>query len=348
MYNQAIKETFLNDIMVKAAQLQIEAVKLQMVREILLEQLTKVNMEEISTLPATIQDDVDEKNSYIIGLYSVDKAPKLAKGTVYQYMRSIKNFITVIHKPLTEMDSIDVEQYLHWYRNRNGEKKNQNSTINNERLYLSAFFTWMRKKRFITFNPVEAVDAETVIQKPIEYLSREEMEILRSGCVTLRDRALMEFLRSTGVRVGECTITEKNNIDWNTGDILVYAPKTKTYRTVFLDAVAKVHLKEYLDSRADSEQAIFVWEKAPYKAIKNSGVRASLKRIAERAGMTRNIYPHLFRHTFGTWLSEAGTGEGVIADLLGHKDTKTTRGYYVAKSAPLMRNAHNRMSMSAA
>ena len=350
MYNQQTKETIVDNILLKASiAMGMGTNALQILRQIVVEELVRVNLEEITTLPAVTKKSVDEANKYVLGLYGIKKAPKLSDGTNERYLTAVKNLLTVIqNKKLVEMDSLDIEQYLRWYRTRNSEKENQNSTMNNERRFLCAFFSWMRKAKLITENPVEEVDPEQVIRKPIDFLTREEMEIMRSGCRTLRDRALIEYLRSTGVRVGEVIITKYQDIDWTTGDILVYAPKTKTYRTVFLDAIAKVHVKEYLDSRTDKNPSLFVRERGPYGTLKDSGIRSALKNIASRAGMSRRVYPHLFRHTFGTWLCESGASGDLVADMMGHKDFATSRTYYVARNTGQMRHAHNQLGMAVA
>lgn len=196
----------------------------------------------------------EEKNRYLAGLYQVKKR-NLAKETLEQYMRAIKSLAAVIDKPYTEMDELDIDYYLQCYEQRNVSrtgKKNQASTVNNERRYLSAFFTWLRKEKFTQGNPVELVEPMKEIRKPIDYFRPSQMEELREGCESLRDRAIVEVLRSTGARVGEIPQINREDLDWNTGDILILSEKSGKYRTLYVDEVARFHLKRYLDSRKDN------------------------------------------------------------------------------------------------
>lgn len=140
------------------------------------------------------KDSVDQQNEYIIKLF-LYKKKKLREGTKYGYMASIKRLITVLDKPLVQMDEHDIFYYLNWYENRNVPvtgRKNQNSTLNSERRYLSAFFSWMRKEKLITVNPVEAIEPLKVQRKPIDFFTPEEMARLRDSCRTLRERALID------------------------------------------------------------------------------------------------------------------------------------------------------------
>ena len=99
-----------------------------------------------------------------------------------QYIGAITRLITQVDKPLTDIDEIDIDYYLRYYENRNVKNnrgKNQASTCNNERRYLSAFFTWLRKEKFVTYNPVECVEPKRERRKPIDYFRPGQMEELR-------------------------------------------------------------------------------------------------------------------------------------------------------------------------
>ena len=144
----------------------------------------------------------------------------------------------MIDKPLDSIEESDISYYLSWYEKRNinvGGKKNQAVTVNNERRFLSAFFTWMRKEKLIGENPVEATDPLKAIKKPIDYFKPEEMTKMKDACKSFRERALIEVLRSTGARVGELVEITLDQIDWNTGDIMILDEKSDKYRPIFLD-----------------------------------------------------------------------------------------------------------------
>ena len=167
MYNPNIKTEIINNIIFTMSNY-LDNTTLDILQKVIREQLVAVNMEEITTLPAELQTSTEEQNRYYISLMMIKKR-NLAKETKQQYRDAIMRLITVIEKPLNKVDENDIDVYLAWYEQRNvaaGRGKNQASTCNNERRYLSAFFTWMRREKFITFNPVEGTEPMKEIKKP--------------------------------------------------------------------------------------------------------------------------------------------------------------------------------------
>lgn len=333
------KEIFRDDILT-AMKPYLDTMAMDMLNQVIVQALFKVDVIEMGeTLPATRENT----NEYILELFKAKKAHKLSKQTAEYYLRSIKNFITFVGKSLLDVTDLDIEYYLNQY----ARKGNKPVTVNNERRIISAFFTWMRKTHLVQENPAESIEKYAEVEKPIDHLEDWEMEALRDACKvkivnkvthikeyreSLRDRALIEFLRSTAVRIGECVSVNVQDIDWSTGDILVYGEKGRAYRTVCLDDAAKFHLKKYIDSRKDNNPALFVSVKAPYKRMERSGLRAAIKVIAGRSILTRNIYPHLFRKTTATNMARRGCPGELISLYLGHKNRNVTNKHYAYRS----------------
>lgn len=338
-----IKSQVINNIMLQMS-MYIDRAAVDILQKVLEEQFVFLNVEQITTLPVEISRSTEEKNRYLIGLYQVKKR-NLARETMEQYMRSIRSLAAVVDKPYTDMDEIDIDYYLRWYEQRNVQdtgKKNQASTCNNERRYLSAFFTWLRKEKFVRGNPVELVEPMKEVRKPIDYFRPAQMEELREGCESLRDRAIVEVLRSTGARVGEVPQINREDLDWNTGDILILSEKSGKYRTLYVDEVARFHLKRYLDSRKDNEEALFVWEKRPYSRLGKSGIRAILKAVAKREAMECRVYPHKLRKTLGMDLKNRGADIGVIQEIMGHANPTVTSRYYAQSTPETLRGIRQR------
>ena len=218
MYNTNIKAEVINNVIFRMSQY-VDRTTLDIMQKILEEQLVAVNMEEITTLPAELKVSYEEQNRYYIGLMMIKKK-NLRQVTKNQYRDAATRLATALNKPLNKIDEIDIDYYLHWYSERSGKKGNKNTaaTVNNERRYLSAFFTWMRKEHFITFNPVENTEALKEVRKPIDYFRPAEMEELREGCESKRDRAIIEVFRSTGARIGEIAPLNREDIDWSYHD----------------------------------------------------------------------------------------------------------------------------------
>ena len=343
MYNPNLKTEIINNIIFTMSDY-LDNTALDILQKVIREQLVAVNMEEITTLPAELQASVEEQNRYYISLMLIKKR-NLADETKKQYRDAILRLVSIREKPLNKMDENDIDVYLAWYEQRNvaaGRGKNQASTCNNERRYLSAFFTWMRKERFMTYNPVEGTEPMKEVKKPIDYFRPPQIEELREGCETLRDRAIIEVLRSTGARVGEVPQINREDLDWKTGDILIQGEKGGRYRTLYVDEVARFHLKKYLDQRKDDKEAMFVWAKAPYNRLGKSGIRAAVKKIGEREGMECRVYPHKLRKTLGMNLKNSGADIGEIQQILGHANPTVTSRYYAESTPETLRGVRRR------
>lgn len=338
---QTQKEIVRNTILIKMNPM-LDAVVMEMLNQAILEALYNVDVVEMQTLPATRENT----NEYILELFKLRKAPKLSEKSVIFYLDTVRSFTDFINKSMIDVTDMDVEMYLrHYQRNGNNGKGNAPATVNNALKVLRAFFTWMRKTNLITINPCESIESYKQIDKPIEHLEDWEFESLRDACKKhqmaagrngyqecLRDRAMIEVLRSTAVRVGEFISINRNDIDWTNGNVIVYGEKSRKYRTVCLDDTAKYYLKKYIFSREDNDPALFVSTRAPYERLHRSGVRVALKAVGERAGLERRIYPHLFRKTTATNMVRKGCPRDLVAFYLGHADgnTKTLNKHYAA------------------
>lgn len=341
MYNANIKSEIINNIIFEMSGY-VDNTTLDIMQKVIEKQLVAVNMEETTNLPAEIRTSTEEQNRYYISLMMIKKK-NLRPETKAQYRDAIMRLTSVIEKPLNKMDEIDIDSYLDWYEKRNvaaGGKKNQASTCNNERRYLSAFFTWMRKEKFMSYNPVEATEPMKEVIKPIDYFRPAQIEQLREGCVSLRDRAIIEVLRSTGARVGEIPQINIDHVDWSTGDIMIMSEKSYKYRLLYLDEVARYHLKKYLDSRTDDNEALFVWDKAPYNRLKKSGIRNAMKEVGKN--MDCKVYQHKLRKTLGVNLKDKGTDIGIIQEVMGHANPTVTSRYYAQISQEAMRDVRRR------
>jgi integrase/recombinase XerD len=321
------KEMLLNNVLV-AMRVIIDATAMQMLQQIMTKELQRVEIVERETLPAT----VNNTNEYIINLFMARKAPKLSVNTVEQYINAVKSLIDTAQKPLLQMTTMDIEYFLQC----NKAKGNSNVSVNNMRRHVSAFFTWMRKSKLIMDNPCEQIEPWKEIEKPIDHMEPEEVELLKTGCHSKRDRALIEFLRCTAMRREEIPEVKIKDIDWQTGKIVIFGQKSQSYRLVCLDSVAMHYLREYLQERGVSQgspQAVFTHIRGDKSvALSKDGVYSVIKTIAERAGMERRVYPHLFRKTTATNVIRRGGSEEAAGEYLGHKPRTVTGRHYAYKS----------------
>ncbi len=193
----------------------------------------------------------------------------------------------------------------------------------------------MRKEKIISENPCDGVDPYQVVEKPIDHMEATEVEKLKLGCKYKRDRALIEFMRSTAMRRGEIPNVKISDIDFRSGKLVIFGEKTQKYRTVFLDNVAMHYIQEYLKERGvsdSSKEPLFTHVRGDKtKALDADGVYASIKDIAARAGMDRRIYPHLFRKTTATNICKRGGSVDAAGEYLGHAPRNVTDRHYTYK-----------------
>lgn len=179
-------------------------------------------------------------------------------------------------------------------------------------------------------------------RKPIDYFRPSQLEELRDGCRTERDRALVEVLRSTGAR-------RRSGPDQCGGHRLADGrhPDQRgegRYRTIYLDEPARYYLQKYIAGRTDGSEALFVACRLPYGRLHNSGIRASSKQIAKRAEMQCRVYPHkCSRKTLGMNLKNSGVDLGCIQEILGHNPGVTAR-YYAESTPDTLRSVRKRVA----
>lgn len=319
------KERVRNDILV-GMRMHLDACTMQILDAIIIKTMQNVEMTETTTLPATL----DDTNQYIMQLFDTKKAPRLSSKTVEFYKSTINEFMTLVSKPLNKITESDVEYYLQTKRSGN-----TNASLNNLRRNLSAFFTWMRKEKIIGENPCDGIEPYTMVEKPIDHMEATDMEKLKKGCVYARDRALIEFMRSTAMRRGEVPLVKVCDIDFRNGKLVIFGEKTQKYRTVFLDNVAIHYIQEYLKGRGvskSSREPLFTHLRGDRtKVLDVDGVYSSIKDIARRAGMDRRVYPHLFRKTTATNICRRGGSEDAAGEYLGHAPRNVTGKHYTYK-----------------
>ena len=168
--------------------------------------------------------------------------------------------------------------------------------------------------------------------KPIKYddeikeaFSDVEIDKLRTACISDKERALIEFLLSTGVRVTELCEMNVTDIDMRNLTVHVRHGKGGKERFTYTTAVAAEWLNRYLLNRQELTSN-YLFCNANHERIRSGGIRFILNRIAKRAGVS-NVHPHRFRRTFATGLANRGMDTREIQKLLGHSNINTTLEY---------------------
>ena len=243
-----------------------------------------------------------------------------SKNTVAQYVRSCRKLSETIGKPLTEMNAYDVRYFLA----KEMERGISDQTRENQRANMSAFFQWMVNEEIIEKNPIAQIKPIKCHKELKKAFSDVEIDALRGACESLKERALVEFLLSTGVRVNELATMTVQDINKEALSVHVVHGKGNKERVTYTTTVAMKHLLAYLHDRKEDGDRLF-YNKF-HKPISTKGIGYILNTIAERAGV-EDVYPHRFRRTFATNLSRRGMPLQEIQILMGHSNTNTTMTY---------------------
>lgn len=191
--------------------------------------------------------------------------------------------------------------------------------------FIRAFFHWASDEGHITRNPASKLREPRLGSRVPKALSEEDTEILREGCATPLEHALIEFLYTTGCRIGEVYGLNKSAINWDNRSCIVLGKGNKE-RDVYFNTKCFIWLKKYVEQRTDDDEALFVTERAPHR-MGIAEVRYIVKRIACRAEVEVNVYPHKLRHSYATHLLNNGAPLEGIQTLMGHAKLETTKLY---------------------
>lgn len=268
-------------------------------------------------------EDIINTNRELIKIYLNSKiAEGKSISTIEQYLTTLESLFFKIIKPIDEINTQDIRNYLLNYKN---ERIISNNSLDNERRKLNAFFNFLEDENYILKSPmnkIKKIKGEKIIKKPF---NEEEVEMLRDACVNIRELAIIDFLDSSGVRLSECVALDKENIDLENREGVVIGKGNKQ-RIIYFSSRCKVHLQNYLNKRNDNNKALFVVDNFPYSRLSKRGLEFLVKEIGNRAGV-ENCYPHRFRRTVATRLIYKGVPIEQVQRLLGHSKIETTLIY---------------------
>ena len=244
-------------------------------------------------------------------------------GRSLKYYRStLVRFLGSLDGSIALVTTEQIRSYLGGY----GQENNAgNVTIDNVRRIISSFFSWLETEDYIYKSPARRIKKIRTVKTVKETYSDEMIELMRDGCTTKRDLAIVDLLSSTGIRVGELVNLEREDIDFEARECVVLGKGGKE-RRVYFDARTKLHLLEYLGERSDDNPALFVSLCNPRKRLQISGVEIRLRELGRRLGVCR-VHPHKFRRTLATRAIDKGMPIEQVQVLLGHQKIDTTLKY---------------------
>ena len=276
----------------------------------------------------TEKKDIDDNPKLIDAFVAAKRIEGCSEKTLKYYRITIETMVASIDKGIRHIQTEDLRSYLTDY-----QSKNQSSrvTIDNIRRILSSFFSWLEDEDYILKSPVRRIHKVKTATNIKETYTDEDLEKMRDNCTELRDLAMIDMLASTGMRVGEMVLLNRNDIDFNERECIVFGKGSKE-RVVYFDARTKIHLQNYLKSRTDNNPALFVSLKSPHKRLKIGGVEVRLREFGKQLGLQK-VHPHKFRRTLATMAIDKGMPIEQLQQLLGHRKIDTTLQYAMVKQS---------------
>ena len=264
----------------------------------------------------------EEKTDLVRLFLAAKRVEGCSEKTVKYYDSTIRNAVKKIGKDIIQITTDDLRIYLDDYQT---ESKISKVTVDNIRRILSSFFSWLEDEDYVVKSPVRRIHKVKTCKTVKETYSDEDLEIMRDECDGIRDLAIIDLLASTGMRVGELVKLNKKDIDFQNRECIVLGKGNKQ-RKAYFDARTKLHLKKYIDSREDDNEALFVSLQKPYNRLQISGVEIRLRELGKRLNIDK-VHPHKFRRTLATAAIDKGMPIEQVQQLLGHQSIDTTLQY---------------------
>ena len=316
--------------------------KEKIISEIIREMISSLNNEQLSKLKTTLEiylynvsieakqeADTEKKEvDYLEVFLSAKRIEGCSEKTLIYYKNTIQQMLDSIGKSVCTIVTEDLRTYLAEYQK---EKQSSKVTIDNIRRIFSSFFSWLEDEDYIIKSPVRRIHRIKAASTIKETYTDEQLESMRDNCDNPRDLALIDILASTGMRVGELVLLNRDDISFDERECIVFGKGDKE-RMVYFDARTKIHLQNYLDSRTDNNEALFVSLKAPYNRMKIGGIELRLREMGNRLNIEK-VHPHKFRRTLATVAIDKGMPIEQLQKLLGHQRIDTTLQYAMVKQS---------------
>ena len=259
----------------------------------------------------------------------------LSKNTIEAYSHDLSRFLDYLRekgvKQCRDIGKFDIRGFLLSLKRKNLSTK----SIGRDLSAIRTFFRFLIQEGILETNPIEDLESPKVAKKLPEILSLKEIEqILEQPDLQtplgIRDRAMLEMLYATGMRVSELTHLPTHQVNLEGGYVLLYGKGSKE-RIVPLGSEAMKWVAVYLGTArgilAKRKESPFLFINRSGKGMSRQGFWKNLRDYAQRAGLRKRITPHLLRHSFASHLLERGADLRSVQMMLGHVDISTTQIY---------------------
>lgn len=258
---------------------------------------------------------------------------KLSENTLQSYRRDIVQYEEYISKKNTDylnVESEDIGSYLKYLQKSN----KKSSTISRSLASIRSFYQYLLRTKVITKDPTDGIQSPKIEKKAPSVLSSQEVELLLEQPSTedlkgMRDKAMLEFAYATGMRVTEIISLDIDSVNLDQG--FVVCKNGAKQRNIPLGTMSLKALKDYIEKarpiiiKDDSIKALFV--NINGKRLTRQGFWKIVKYYKEQAHISKEITPHVLRHSFATHLLQNGADLKAIQTMLGHSDISSTQVY---------------------
>lgn len=280
------------------------------------------------------KSDLNKRINYYLGAKRIDG---LSPRTLDNYKYTLEMFAQHTNKSVSKITTDDIRSYINYLSETRHLKETSLQTHINT---LRAFFGWLHTEEKIKKNPMAKIKSLKLDKKNArQALSVEELERLRDACEGYREKALVEFLVSTGCRLSEVAQLKAEDLNFADRSVMVTGKGDKD-RVVYFSVRARLMLQEYIKERKGGD-GLFVSSKYPYEPLKPRAIQRIIHNVSERAGLAGRVHPHLLRHTFATLALNSGMDVTVIQRLLGHEDIATTQ-IYASMNEEVVKHQYNK------
>ena len=279
-----------------------------------------------------VEKEADSQNvsneEYLKKFLEAKRIEGCSDRTINYYSTTIDHMLKFVTEPIRRITTEELRSYLVDYQKINNCSK---VTVDNVRRNISSFFSWLEEEDYILKSPMRRIHKIKTTKTVKTTISDEGVELLRDNCKQVRDLAIIDLLYSTGMRVGELVRLNRDDINFEERECVVFG-KGEKERKVYFDAKTKIHLKKYLDGRTDENTALFVTLDAPYDRLKISGVEIRMRNLGKKLNMER-VHPHKFRRTMATRAIDKGMPIEQVQKILGHSQIDTTMQYAIVNQS---------------
>ena len=271
--------------------------------------------------------DVNKEISDYMNYLSLER--RLSDNTIDGYKRDLYDFYKFVNKSYKDVNVGDIVKYITYLNNKISAK-----SINRHIVSIKNFFKYLERNDLITNNPCTDITGLKTPKKMPRVLSEEDinklLDIKLTDAYSYRNKAMLELMYSSGLRVSELLNLELSNIDFNMNLVRIYGKGNKE-RIVPIDDVATKYLYEYINiyrnTLLKNNVSNILFLNSRGDKLSRQGFFKILREIALEKGIKRDISPHTLRHSFATHLLDHGADLRSIQTMLGHENIETTQIY---------------------